>query len=269
MRVGILGCGYVGQAIALSLKESDHIVSATTRRPEHFEKLQAIVEEPHLISRSIDLIPFLSPLEVLIICVAPNTSNDYRSTYLELAESVVKMIAHADRLHQIIYTSSTSVYGDFGGAWVNEESEVRPLNENSQILLETENCYLSISKSGVRSCIFRLGEIYGPGRLIEERLKKSYHRKFPGDGSQYTNLIHLDDIVKAVNLAIDLHLQGVYNLCNDNHISRKEFYDSLCKLHDIPLIQWDDQMMSPHGGNKRVDNQKIKNLGFIPGLSQA
>ena len=122
---------------------------------------------------------------------------------------------------------------------------------------------MSASKVGLNVCIYRLGEIYGPGRWIEERLKRSYQKKFSGDGSPYTNLIHLNDIVSAVNLAINQNLQGIYNLCNDFHIPRRDFYDLLCKKHNIPTIQWDDQLATPHGGNKRVDNQKMKETGFV------
>lgn len=262
MKIGVLGCGYVGQAVALFLKQNGYIVSVTTRRPERMEQLKSVAHDVILINQPNDLSQFLKPLEVLLVSVAPDSFNDYRSTYLELAESVMQKLPHAPHLHQIIYTSSTSVYGEYGGAWVDEDSLVNPLNNNGQILLETENCFLSASEKDINSCIFRLGEIYGPGRLIEDRLKRSYQRKFPGDGSQYTNLIHIEDIVQAVNFAINRKLNGVYNLCNDFHKSRKDFYESLCQQHNIPSIEWDDQIASPHGGNKRVSNQKMKDLGF-------
>ncbi len=106
------------------------------------------------------------------------------------------------------------------------------------------------------------GKFMAPADGLKDRLKRSYQKKFSGDGSPYTNLIHLNDIVSAVNLAINQNLQGIYNLCNDFHIPRRNFYDLLCKQHNIPTIQWDDQLAAPHGGNKRVDNQKMKETGF-------
>lgn len=261
MRIGILGCGYVGQALAKSLHFQGHQISVTTRSSQRIELLEPLANEIHLILQPDDLLAFLTPLEVLIICVAPDSSSGYRSTYLDLAENIVQRLPQTKNLRQLIYTSSTSVYGDHEGEWVDEETDAQPLNENGRILLETEKCYLTASES-VNTCIFRLGEIFGPGRLIEERLKRTYQNKFPGNGTPYTNLIHLDDIIRAIDLAIHLHLQGIFNLCNDLHIPRKEFYAGICHKWRIPAIQWDERLISSHGGNKRVNNQKFKALNF-------
>ncbi len=141
MKIGILGCGYVGQAVALFLKQHGHAVSATTRSAERFEKLQTIVQDLHLISQPKDLVPFLSPLDVLLVCAVLGSSDGYRSAYLELAENVVQALPQARQLHQIIYTGSTSVYGECGGAWVNEESLPDPLTlkESGRILLKQKS----------------------------------------------------------------------------------------------------------------------------------
>ena len=262
MKIGILGCGYVGKALLSQFKQTGNQVFATTRKSERVAELGSISHHVHLLKQEADYIAFMKDLTILIICVAPDSSSDYRSTYLGTIKQVTQLLSKSPSLQQIIYTSSSSVYGEYQGEWVDENTTCKPLNENGQILLEAENQLLNAMTDHLNICIFRLGEIFGPGRLIEQRLKNSTRKFYPGDGNQYTNLIHLEEIVQAIDLAIQKQLRGIYNLCNDFHMTRKAFYEMLCDKFNIPAIQWDKELSSPHGGNKRVSNQKLKNSGL-------
>lgn len=262
MRIGILGCGYVGQAAALHWKNEEHQVSVTTRKKERLSQLAECADEVVLLNE-ISFPLFIQQQEVLLICVAPDQNSNYATTYFETAQKVVKEIPNSSHLRHILYTSSTSVYGDHQGAWVNEETPIHCHDQNKQVLYETEQFLLSCASKELTVTVFRLGEIYGPGREIEERLKRMGHSPFAGNGESYTNLIHLDDIVRALSFAVSHKLNGIYNLCSDFHIPRKQFYEQLCQEHNLPPIQWDPTRHSLHGGNRRVSNQKIKDAGFI------
>jgi len=261
MKIGIIGCGYVGQACAIAWKQQGHTVSVTTRQPQRVEALAALADHVELLT-SASLTSFIQKQDALLISVAPSSTDDYVSTYVKTAEQAVAALSTAPLLRQIIYTSSTSVYGDHQGAWIDETVAVRASSSQTQRLIEAENILLAQQTSQRAICVYRLGEIYGPERRIEERLQRMSHVKFPGTGQAYTNLIHLTDIVRACQFALTHHLSGIFNLCNDLHLPRHLFYDQLCEQYQLPAITWDPQQMSRHGGNKRVSNQRLKELGF-------
>jgi len=263
MKIGILGCGYVGKAAAQHFMQKEGVeVVVTTRQPERVTELQSISTKVCLIQHPKDYREFLHDLNVLFITVAPDSMADYQETYLGTAIIITELLPHSPRLQQIIYTSSTSVYGEHQGNWVSEVTPCTPLNANSQILLETENQLLTNWTANLNICIFRLGEIIGPNRSIVERLKNSPNKVYAGDGSQYSNLVQLTDIIQACELAIDHQLSGIYNLCNDFHLTRKVLYEQICQKFDLPPIQWDKNLKSMHGGNKRISSEKIKKMNF-------
>jgi hypothetical protein len=97
-----------------------------------------------------------------------------------------------------------------------------------------------------------MGGIYGPGREIETRALKLIGKQMPGNGEEYTNHIHLEDIVRALEFCLERKLKGVYHLVNDAHPSRKELYGK------GPI--WSSKNT---GLGYRVSNQKIKEAGFV------
>lgn len=257
MKIGIIGCGYVGKAAAAHLIEHHHEVYAATRKTERIGELQKIT--PHVILLdSLSFRALLEKVDALLISVAPDPGTSYRSTYLEVVEKVTEEALFFPHLQQIIYTGSTSVYGDHHGEWVDEESVLRPMNENGLILCETEQKLLQAAHEHLKVCILRLGEIYGPGREIEKRLIERQNRPFPGTGNNYTNLSELSEITNGITFAVKSQLNGIYNLCNDIHLPRKEFYSLICKDYGITPVKWDPTLPSPHGGNRRVSNRKMK-----------
>lgn len=261
MRIGIIGCGYIGLRATAFWSNLGHMLSVTTRKAEKVESLSAVAQHVYLLSEH-SLEDFIQSQEILLICVAPGQGEDYTSTYLNTANKVLATLHNAPSLKQIIYTSSTSVYGDWGGDWVDETGSCTPENEAGNILLQTENTLLQCRSTALKVCIFRLGEIYGPHRNIVDRLKRMQNTPLPGNGETYTNLIHIEDIVLALNFALSHQLDGIYNLCNDFHLQRKEFYNQLCQQHNIPPFSWNPTLPRIHSGNKRVSNQKIKSAGF-------
>jgi nucleoside-diphosphate-sugar epimerase len=260
VKIGIVGCGYVGQAAALYWKQKGHHIAVTTRQPERVAFLQSLADSVTVLNSGA-LETFVSQQEALLISVAPDRFSDYASTYLHTAKQIAEQARDSDLKH-LFYTSSTSIYGDYGGAWIDEITPLKHDHENGKILSETEQVLLGCTSKDLKVCILRLGEIYGPGREIENRLRRMQNQSFAGTGHSYTNLVHLTDIVMALDFALQHNLNGIYNLCNDFHIPRNLFYEKLCQKEQIPPIKWDHERSNFHQGNKRVSNQKIKNVGF-------
>ena len=193
MKIAIIGCGYVGQAAALHWKKEGYTISAATRQASRIAALEDIADNVFLLN-SQPLAAFLSKQDALLISVAPDSASDYASTYLHTAQTIAKEAAARCSLKQILYTSSLSVYGDHQGNWVDEKTVPLPEHENAKILLATEQVLLNCATETLKVCIFRLGEIYGPGREIENRIKRTIDKPFSGTGESYTNIIHLADI---------------------------------------------------------------------------
>jgi len=246
MKILIIGCGYVGKRIAKKwLDEGEH-VTVTTRNPDRVQELKAVSTDVLLLTED-NLSSLMQDKDLVLVAVAPGKGGDYEKTYLKTAEK----IKACPRPKQLIVISSTSVYGDHNGERVTEDSPLHPTNDKQRILIRTEKTYLSLNDCQV--CIFRLGEIVGPGRDPAERLKKLNGGALPGNGENFTNLSPIDLILEALDKAKKKRFEGIYNLTSPLKIPRREYYRKICEEKNIPLPAWDPSQTSIHGGNKRVD----------------
>lgn len=259
MRVLILGTGYLGSHAALHLKELGHHVTGTTRSPEKAAHILKSCDDYLLWNQDTDP-HFLNGYDLLIFSAAPDQNASYEEAYLQNSLRIKTAAEKSPTLKHIIYSSSTSVYGDQGGALVNEDTPLKPMNDSARILCETEEVLRSIQNCNV--CIFRLGELIGPDRSLVERLDRMRGRSFPGNGENITNFSPLEDVLQAIPFAIEQHLNGTYNIVNDQHVKRKDLYLEITKQHGWPVPTWDNTRLSHHGGNRIVSNSKIKALGF-------
>lgn len=259
-RVCIIGCGYLGKAAALKWKADGHEITVTARSLERAYDLRPFADLVYILGD--DWHDLIEKQDVVLLSIAPDAKSDYLQTYLRTAEALISSVGDSS-VSQIIYTSSTSVYGEHEGEWVDENTPPRPANSNAQILLTAEQTLLKAATKHRKVCIFRLGEIYGPGRSIVDRVKRMQGVTFPGNGESLTNLVHLEEIISALDIAMQNTLNGVYNLCNDIHIRRKDLYKQICETQGWPEVQWDSSIMNPHAGNKKVSNEKLKTIGWM------
>lgn len=262
MNIFILGCGFVGSKLAEFFMSRGDLVTVTTTTLEKTEDLKRIAHEVIFLNATQNLQHCLKHQDVLIVCVAPKNGNLYKEAYLDRALEVQKALEKNTFIKQVIYTSSCSVYGEKQGRWVDENQPLEPINEKQTILVETEKIYLNKLPNSIRSCVFRLGEIYGVEKEIKIKIEALIESHQPISGSNYTNLIHVEDIVRAIDFCLRKELVGVYNLCNDSHLTRKEFYLKWCDYLKLKPPHFNLEMKGIHRGNKRVSNQKIKLTGF-------
>jgi len=261
----IVGCGYIGSETASIWNKKGHHVTATTRSPERLDELSKVAQKSLILKGSDEdeLIPLIANNELILVTIAADSLDHYESAYLQTAQLFRHLALEMDIPRHLIYTSSTSVYGDHNGLWVDEESDLLAKGEQGKILIESEKAYLSLQELGWHVCILRLSEIYGPGRELSKRVKQLENHTLPGTGNAFTNMIHKTDCSAAIDYAMRHNLEGIFNLSDDDHPTRQELYHQISEKFRLPKVKWDPTHKPLHNGNKRVSNHKIKAEGFI------
>ncbi|MFN4281648.1 MAG: SDR family oxidoreductase [Alphaproteobacteria bacterium] len=165
------------------------------------------------------------------------------------------------------YLSTTGVYGDRQGGWVDEASDLRPSGERGRRRLDAENAWLALGRAhGLPVHLFRLAGIYGPhsNALITVREGRGQRVDKPG---QVFSRIHVEDIAEVLRASIAQPNPGAaYNVCDDNPAPPEEVIRHACELLGVappPLVPFEQAQLSPmarsfYADNKRVDNTRIK-----------
>jgi len=264
MNIAIIGCGYIGMEIASAWSKRGFHVTATTRSPERLADLAKVAQKSLILKGNSEdeFIPLIATNEALLITISADHREHYESAYLHTAQIFRHLALEMDAPRHLIYTSSTSIYGDHHGLWVDETSDLVAKNQQAKILIDAEKTYLSLEELGWHVCILRLAEIYGPGRELSKRVKQLEGHVLPGSGDHYTNMIHKEDCAVAIDYALRHQLEGVFNLSDDDHQARHELYDQVAQKFRYPKVKWDPTLTGLHSGNKRVSNHKIKSQGF-------
>lgn len=262
--IAIIGCGYIGEAVAKDHTGKGNHVTATARTPERLEELSKVAQKSVILKGNDEdeFVPLIANNDTIIVTVAPETVEYYESAYLHTAEIFRRLALEMDLPRNLIFTSSSSVYGDHQGLWVDETSDLLAKDEQSKILIEAEKTYSSLEELGWDVCIFRFAEIYGPEKELSKKVKSAASHAVPGEGNRFTNMIHKEDCVAAIHFALRYNLTGIYNLADDDHPTRKELYDQVAEKFNLSEVKWDPTVTSLHGGNKRVSNHKIKKAGY-------
>lgn len=258
MKILLMGAGYVGIALLRQLQDLPSEVYITTTREEKIEILRPYGKNVLLLNGRSDekFKEWISFCDAMIVLVAPGSSRDYETTYLETAKKISSALNERRSPFHLIYTGSTSVCEGTCADWVTEEMKLDPPSANGKILLETEKVYLH---SKADACVLRLGGIYGPNRELIDRARRLSGKEMPGSGEEPTNHIHLDDIVGAILFCLTHRLTGIYHLVNDDHPTRKELYSALSESIQVPSPIWSSKEKSGY----RVSNRKIKEAGYI------
>ncbi len=265
----ILGCGYVGSALADYWQEQGHFVTGTTTSSERVASLSKIASKTVLMKGN-DLTAVHSLLEgqdTLVVSVAPTGFQEvdesaYETTYLTTAKNLVTALSQAANVKQVIYLSSCSVYGDRQGEWVDETSPIQPSEHKSQVIYDAEKIILQAANEHQKVCVLRLGGIYGPERELVSMFGGLAGMTMPGKGDRFINWIHRDDIIGAIEFARLNELNGIYNLVDDSQLTIKEQVKHICSYYDLPPVHWDASKLSVQRKSVQVSNQKLKAAGY-------
>lgn len=264
MKVLILGCGYTGSRLARFLQSQAIPVQGTTRSgmcpPEVTMPCFAFSSD---VAAQISLNPIaLEGATHVLTTIPPNEQGNDPVVQSLLPQ--LEQLARQGTLQWFGYLSTTGVYGDTGGAWVDETSPLQPQNQRSQHRVKTETALL---KSGLPTHIFRLPGIYGPGRSAFERIRSGMAQRIDRPGHVFSR-IHVDDIVQTLWRSMLQPASGeIYNISDDLPSEPADLITHACELLGVQPPEWipyNQVKLSPMAASfwsecRRVENYKIKN----------
>ncbi len=268
-KVAIIGCGYVGKAVASYWYQQGYIVTGTTTREENISDLENIAHNPLVASgdnlEAMETV--IADQETILVSIAPISDRQvsaevYAQTYIPTAKNLVSVLNNNSTVKQVIYLTSGSVYGDKKGEWVDETSSLDTESDYGQVLVEAENIILGLNREDIKVCLLRLGGIYGPGRELDKRIGRMAGKTLSGNGENCVAWIHLEDIVKGIEFVHEKGCHGIYNLVNDVRLNSKELCELICDRQQLERVSWDESKQSFSSLNARVDNSKIKQEGY-------
>lgn len=266
-QIFIFGAGYSGKAFAQGNTDPTTRIYGTTRSPEKFEALRQAGIEPLLFDGTLtpEISDALTTTTHLIISVAPEEAGD---PVLNAARATI--VADMPALEWIGYLSTVGVYGDHGGAWVDETAECRPVSKRSVMRVDAEKAWLKLGQDiGRPVAILRLSGIYGPGRNALVNLDNGTARRLVKPG-QVFNRIHCDDIAGSLWHLAESNKGGIFNVTDDEPAPPQDvvtYAASLMGVTPPPEIPFETAQLSPmarsfYGENKRVANTAIKAAGY-------
>jgi len=272
MRVLIVGCGYVGLALGARLAREGHEVTGIRRsHGSEAELRQAGIKALQLdITRENAFSDLAPEYEWVVNCVSSSKGDaeDYRATYLQGMHQLIQWL-NKSPLQKLVYTSSTSVYGQTDGSSVTENSATEPVVETAKILVETETALLeAFQQHAFPAVILRLAGIYGRKRGYWFRQFMSGQAEIENDGRRILNMIHRDDVVGAVIAALKEAKPGeIYNVVDNEPVTQMEFFRWLSEKtgRSLPPVKVQSAGTSGKRGltNKRISNSRLKTqLGY-------
>lgn len=251
------GHGYTARALARLLVPRGWRIIGTTRTAEGIQDVRASGAEP-LVWPGTDPVP-LDEATHLLISVAPDAVGD--PVLNALGDRIT---AIADRLQWVGYLSTTAVYGDHAGGWVDENTPPAPASRRGEWRVRAERAWSAIP--GLPLHIFRLAGIYGPGRGPFAKVRAGTARRIVKPGQVFSR-IHVDDIAQVLAASITRPDPGaIYNVCDDDPAPPQAVIEYAARLLNLPVppaIPFDQAEMSPmarsfYGESKRVRNDRIK-----------
>lgn len=255
------GHGYSARALARVLLPAGWRVIGTTRTEAKAEALAAEGVEP-LIWPGADMRPALAAATHLLISTAPDDEGD--PVLGELMEDVARA---ADHLDWVGYLSTTGVYGDHGGGWVDEETPLAPTTRRGHQRVTAEAQWRSLAEmAGLPLHIFRLAGIYGPGRGPFAKVRAGTARRIVKPNQVFSR-IHVDDIAQVLAASILRPDPGaVYNVCDDEAAPPEDVLAHAAGLLGVALPPAEDYAtaeMTPmarsfYAESKRVRNDRMK-----------
>ena len=261
-RILIAGCGDIGIATGQLLADDGHDVVGLRRHPPaNDNKIRYIKAD---LSNSADLEKLDSGFDLVIYILTPDDRSEqaYRNVFETGVAKLLNFFSVNNPDTRFIFVSSTSVYGQTHGEWVDEESVTKPARITGKIILQAERAFLAHCSS---NCIIRFSGIYGRNRsrlldLVARGGEVQYQPAY------YTNRIHRDDCVAVLRFLSNKMIAGadlepVYLASDDDPAAKWDVFNDLA---DKLGVDRPEKAILPQDSdqNKRCSNRRLKQLGY-------
>ena len=260
----IAGCGDVGNRLASQLHACQWIVHGLRRDVSRLSV--AALPVPGDLAQHDCPAAWPVQLDYLVFCAAPGRGDEagYRATYVAGLQQVLAWLAsRGQRPRRLLFVSSTGVYGQSDGEWVDEQSPALADSFSGQILREAEQL---AGRSGLPATCVRLAGIYGPGRhWLLNQVRQGY--RAPSQPVLYGNRIHADDAAGLLAFLLQADWRGLP--LADCYLGVDDQPAPLHEVVDWLRAQLQVSTQLPAGlmrraGNKRCSNQRLRALGWQP-----
>ena len=248
------GHGYSARALARLLLPQGWRIIGTTR--SHDKAAEICAEGTHpLVWPGADIIPALDSATHLLISAAPDEQGD---PVLHLLRDAIA--ARAGQFRWVGYLSTTGVYGDNGGDWVDEQSPLNPATKRGQARVAAEAAWAAIP--GLPLHIFRLAGIYGPGRGPFEKIRQGTARRIIKPGQVFSRT-HVEDIAQVLAASIARPNPGAaYNVCDNDPAPPEDVIAHAAHLLGLPVPTAEDfatAEMTPMARSFYAESKKVRN----------
>jgi nucleoside-diphosphate-sugar epimerase len=266
-RVLIVGCGDIGRRVAQRLRAMGREVTAITRSPP--SAAQAADAGLRWIAADLDR-PLARASAPLLFWFAPPPASGAGDPRLR-----AWLATQGELPARLVYISTSGVYGDCQGRWIDEDEPLRALSERARRRLDAESALLEAAQRGTEVVILRVPGIYGPGRLPRQRLQQR-QPVLRAQESPYTNRIHADDLALAALHAAAYGRGGrAYNVSDGQPTTMCDYFLRCARLLGLPeppqisleeaRRQFTPAMWSFMEQSKRLRTERLRQeLHFMP-----
>ncbi len=252
MKLLLAGHGYLGAAVAATFREAGwHVIPVSLTGGDGV--IACDLGDAVAVRK-------LPATDLIIHCAASGRGGPdaYRHVYVEGCRNLTESFLGVP----LIFTSSTSVYAQTDGAWVDEASPAEPGRETGKLLLEAEN--ITIGAGGI---VARLAGIYGPGRSVILQKFLAGESVIEDDGARWLNQIHRDDAARALLALAQSQQRGeIFNVSDSTPLTQLDCHRQLSEIFSRPLPPYGPRDPNRKRGwtSKRVSNAKLTALGWQP-----
>ncbi len=264
----IFGCGYLGARVAHRWSGSSRSVFAVSRSPHRCDEFRRRSWHPiHADVTQPETLHQLPPVDCVLFGVGfdRTTGHSIEQVYVEGLSCVLDALP--DSVQRLVYISSTGVYGQIDGEFIDEQSPTVPIRAGGQACLAAESRILQSGWSD-KSIVLRIAGLYGPGR-VPRRQQIASSMTSDATPSGFLNLIHVDDTARAIMCVMEQsRLPECYVLSDGHPVLRPDYYSAVAEhlgleaeLHRTGTTAEPNRTDSGHSerirGNKRVRIDKF------------
>jgi nucleoside-diphosphate-sugar epimerase len=251
MRILIIGCGYVGVPLGQALASAGHEVHGIRRVAFSAEGIT-----PHAIDltrrEALDSLPPDFDWLINTVSSSRGDAEQHRAVFVDGTKNLLHWLG--DSPARVLFTSSTSVYPQTDGGWVDETSPANPTTGTGLALIEAEGLLPAAT-------VLRVAGIYGSERGYLFRQFQKGEAVLPERG-RWLNMIHRDDVVGAILAAMEIE-PGIYNVNDDEPVTQRDFFEWLAQRLGRPMPPEGETISRKRAvTNKRVRNTKLKAAGW-------